>query len=184
MPSGPTLEIPTTIGHNLRNVKYSCTDPFIQLYNDDKGSNGSLPVLYLGMAGGTELDVSGSSAAYTDDECLDPQPSSLIYTRWDDYKGWRGNFWDIAPRLSEELADILHIGFQAFYHDLRQGNELSKQAQEDFAEANCTGMTATPSPAPTPDTTSGAAMNAVPGSVFVVHVSVLVGIIAGAFVFT
>ena len=34
MPSGPTLEIPTSIGHNLRNVKYSCTDPFIQLYND------------------------------------------------------------------------------------------------------------------------------------------------------
>ena len=36
MPSGPTLEIPTSIGHNLRNVKYSCRtdDPFIQLYND------------------------------------------------------------------------------------------------------------------------------------------------------
>ena len=34
MPPGPTLEIPTSIGHNLRNVKYSCTDPFIQLYND------------------------------------------------------------------------------------------------------------------------------------------------------
>ena len=34
MPSGPTLEIPTTIGHNLRNVKYSCIAPFIQLYND------------------------------------------------------------------------------------------------------------------------------------------------------
>ena len=34
MPSGPTLEIPTTIAHNLRNVEYSCTAPFIQLYND------------------------------------------------------------------------------------------------------------------------------------------------------
>ena len=184
---------------------------FIQLYNDDKGSNGSRPVLYLGRAGGTELDVLGSSAAYTDDECLDPQPSSLIYTRWDDYKGWRGNFWDIAPRLSEELADILHIGFQAFYHDLRQGNDLYDQARNDFAEAkaNCAATlpdtvstTLPPTPAisdsamPTQEpaenlrsasndnTTSGASVNAVPGSVFVVQVSVLVGIVAGSLVLT
>jgi len=155
----------------------------ISLFNDDEGGDdrSRRPVLYLGMSGGTALDLSDSG--YTEDECLDPQPSYLGYSRWDDFEGWKCYPW-YAPCVSDELVDILHIGFEAFYHDLRQGNELSKQAQEDFAEANCTGMTATPSPAPTPDTTSGAAMNAVPGSVFVVHVSVLVGIIAGAFVFT
>jgi len=177
----------------------------LSLFNDDEGADGSRrPVLYLGRSGGTALDLSDSG--YTEDECLDPQPSYLGYSRWDDFEGWRRYPWDIAPRLSDELADILHIGFEAFYHDLREGNGLSTQAQEDFAEANCTGMTATPSPAPTPatsdstmptqepagnlrsasnfDSTSGAVTNAISSSVIVVQVSVLVGIIAGAFVFT
>eukprot|EP00979_Chaetoceros_neogracilis_P008815 scaffold1972_cov265-Chaetoceros_neogracile.AAC.29 len=169
--------------------KFKFGQQSISLFNDDEGTDGSRrPVLYLGRAGGTALDLSDS--AYTEDECLDPQPSFLVYSRWDDFQGWKCYPWD-APCLSDELIDILHIGFEASYHDLRQGNVLSKQVKEDFAETNCTGMTATPTPAPTPatsdstmptqepagnlrsasnnDTPSGAVTNAISGSVFVVQ---------------
>jgi len=152
--------------------KFYFGQQFVSLYNADEGANGSRPVLYLGRAGGTEPDPIETGVMYTDDECLDPQPSILVYSRWDELLSTRNQFWwelqpwGTSPRISEEVAESVRIGFIVFYYELRQENSLWDQSREDFTEANCTAnisVTLSPTRGPTSSTTSPIPSGTTPG---------------------
>mmetsp|Transcript_21254 Transcript_21254/g.24466 ORF Transcript_21254/g.24466 Transcript_21254/m.24466 type:complete len:486 (+) Transcript_21254:172-1629(+) len=160
-----------TWGHGAVD-RFDFGQQFVSLYKADEGGNGSWPVLYLGRAGGTEPDPIETDEMYTDDECLDPQPSVLDYSRWDELLSTRNQFWwglqpwGTSPRISEEVAEYVRIGFEFFYYELRQENYLWDQSREDFTEADCTAtlsVTLSPTLGLTSSTTSPIPSGTTPG---------------------